>query len=113
VFNVYYIDQVADWIVKNRKSFNFVYWNMLHEIWYFSIASLPRTVKSVLALHLQTVDIPAEFKQEFARIVDFMNNGESTDGSDMLAAITQLDQRRNQSLRAVAPELADLIGYED
>jgi MoaA/NifB/PqqE/SkfB family radical SAM enzyme len=112
VFNVYYIDQVADWITKNRRSFNFVYWNMLHEIWYFSIASLPRTVKSALALHLNTCNPPEEFAGEFGRIVDFMNNGESTDGSAMLAAMRQLDQRRGQNLAETMPELSELIGYK-
>jgi hypothetical protein len=61
---------------------------------------------------LQTVDIPAEFREEFNRIVDFMINGESSDGSAMLAAMKQLDQRRNQSLRRVEPEFANLVGYE-
>lgn len=112
VFNVYYIDQVAEWIQKNRESFNFVYWNMLHEIRHFSIASLPRTVKTALKLHLETCNVPDEFRKEFDRIIDFMVNGESLDGTDMLAAMKQLDQRRNQNLRDVAPELAGLIGYE-
>jgi len=112
VFNVYYIDQVANWIHNNRESFDFVYWNILHEIWYFSISRLPSTVKTVLEAHLTTCDVPAEFQGDFRRIVDFMKGGESSDGSAMLAAIQQLDQRRNQSLRAVAPELADIIGYE-
>jgi MoaA/NifB/PqqE/SkfB family radical SAM enzyme len=112
VFNVYYIDQVAQWIQQNRESFDFVYWNMLHEIEYFSISKLPRTVKTVLDLHLQTCDVPVEFAAEFDRIRDFMNNGESLDGTAMLAAMRQLDQRRNQSLRDVEPELADIIGYE-
>ena len=112
VFNVYYIDQVAEWIQQNRESFDFVYWNILHEIWYFSIASLPRTVKSALKLHLETCNVPNEFREEFNRIIDFMNGGESSDGTAMLAAMRQLDQRRNQSLRDVAPELADIIGYQ-
>ena len=112
VFNVYYIDQVAAWIAQNRESFDFVYWNMLHEIWYFSISRLPRTVKSVLESHLKTCDVPAEFTNEFRRIIHFMNNGESSDGTDMLAAMRQLDQRRSQNLATVAPELAELIGYE-
>lgn len=112
VFNVYYIDQVAAWIQANRESFDFVYWNMLHEIWYFAINRLPRGVKSALKLHLETCDIPQEFREEFDSIVDFMNTGESSDGSAMLAAMRQLDQRRNQNLAHVMPELADLIGYE-
>ena len=112
VFNVYYIDRVAAWIANNRKSFDFVYWNILHEIWYFSISRLPRTVKTVLETHLRSCDVPLEFADEFNRIIDFMQGGESSDGTAMLAAMQQLDQRRNQSLRDVAPELANLIGYE-
>ena len=112
VFNVYYIDQVAAWIQANRESFDFVYWNMLHEIWYFAINRLPRGVKTVLSTHLQTCDIPREFREEFDSIIDFMMGGESSDGSAMLAAMRQLDQRRNQNLAHVMPELADLIGYE-
>lgn len=111
VFNVYYIDQVAAWIQTNRESFNFVYWNMLHEIWHFAINRLPRGVKSVLKLHLETCDIPREFRAEFDSIIDFMMGGESSDGSAMLAAMRQLDQRRKQNLRDVMPELADIIGY--
>jgi hypothetical protein len=42
-----------------------------------------------------------------------MNNGESLDGSAMLAAMQQLDQRRNQDLRAVMPDWADVIGYRN
>jgi len=112
VFNIRYIDQVAAWIANNRESFDFVYWNMLHEIWYFSVSRLPHAVKTVLATHLNTCVIPPEFAGEFVKIIDFMHNGQSSDGSAMLAAMKQLDQRRNQSLRMVAPELADLIGYE-
>lgn len=111
VFNVYYIDQLAHWLARNAESFNFVYWNLLHEIEHFSISRLPRTVKSVLAAHLNTVDVPPQYREEFLRIVTFMQNGESLDGTAMLAAMRQLDQRRNQNLAQVMPELANLIGY--
>ncbi len=112
VFNVYYIDQVANWIQRNPDTFDFVYWNMLHEIWYFSISRLPRTVKTVLETHLTTVAIPQEFKQEFARIVDFMNGGASSNGVEMLEAMRQIDQRRGQNLAEAMPKLAELIGYK-
>lgn len=111
VFNVLYIDQVAEWIAGNRETFDFVYWNMLHEIWYFSISRLPQSVKDQISHYLKTCAVPDEFRSEFDRIVDFMNNGESSDGSEMLAAIQQLDQRRNQKLSDVEPEFAELIGY--
>lgn len=113
VFNVYYIDHVAEWIFNNRESFDFVYWNILHEIWYFSIARLPRTVKTVLETHLKTCAVPTEFLGEFQRIIDFMNGGEASDGAAMLEAMKKLDQRRNQNLSQVMPEWAGIIGYED
>lgn len=112
IFNIRYIDQVAAWIEVNRESFNFVYWNILHEIWHFSIASLPQHAKDKLTVFLRNCTVPNEFVQEFARIVDFMNQGTSSDGSSMLSAIRQLDARRNQNLKSVAPELAEIIGYE-
>jgi organic radical activating enzyme len=112
VFNVYYIDQVASWIYRNRESFDFVYWNILHEIWYFSISRLPRTVKTVLETHLKTVPVPTDYLGEFQRIIDFMKGGESSDGAAMLAAMKRLDQRRNQNLAQVMPEWAAIIGYE-
>ena len=57
-------------------------------------------------------DIPNGHMVEFGRMVDFMRNGQSSDGTDMLKRIRELDKLRNQNLRDVAPELADIIGYE-
>jgi organic radical activating enzyme len=111
VFNIRYIDQVAAWIETNRESFDFVYWNILHEIWYFSISRLPQQAKDKLTSYIRTCKIPAEFSNEFNRIIDFMNNGDPSDGTSMLDAMHQLDCRRNQDLSAVMPELSSLIGY--
>ena len=111
VFNIRYLDQVAAWIDTNRESFNFVYWNMLHEIWHFSISRLPQKAKEELTSYLRSCKIPAEFVDEFDRIINFMNNGESSDGTAMLEAMRQLDYRRNQSLVTLMPELAAIIEY--
>jgi MoaA/NifB/PqqE/SkfB family radical SAM enzyme len=111
VFNIYYLDHLAHWLSNNSESFNFIYWNLLHEIEYFAVNKLPESVKSVLTAHLNTADIPAEYQEEFTKIIGFMNSGESLDGSAMLAAMRQLDQRRNQNLAQVMPEWAAVIGY--
>jgi MoaA/NifB/PqqE/SkfB family radical SAM enzyme len=109
VFNIRYIDELAQWIALQR--FDFVYWNMMHDAWYFSIATLPNTAKIQIIAHLESADIPAEYKQEFERIIDFMRNGASTDGFMTRMKIADLDRKRNQDLRAVAPEFAQLIEY--
>ena len=112
VFNVRYLDQVAQWIDKNKESFNFVYWNMMHDAWYFSIATLPDTAKAGISKHLRTADVPSQYREEFDRILNFMNTGASTDGFMLRMKIADLDRKRNQHMRQVAPEFADLIDYQ-
>ena len=110
VFNVRYIDKLAQWIVL--QGFDFVYWNMMHDAWYFSIATLPDTAKAAITQHLRSADVPPQYREEFDRIIDFMNTGASTDGFMLRMKIADLDRKRNQNLREVEPEFADLIAYE-
>jgi MoaA/NifB/PqqE/SkfB family radical SAM enzyme len=112
VFNVHYLDQVAQWIDKNKESFNFVYWNMMHDAWYFSIATLPDDAKAAITKHLRSADVPLQYRDEFDRIIDFMNTGASTDGFMLRMKIADLDRKRQQNLREVEPEFADLIEYD-
>jgi hypothetical protein len=107
---VRYIDQLANWIADQK--FDFVYWNMMHDAWYFSIANLPSRAKTAIADHLRQAEIPVKYRNEFDRIIDFMMNGPDTDGVQMLREMKKLDQRRGQNLAQVAPELAELIDYE-
>ena len=111
VFNVRYIDQLAQWIVLQK--FDFVYWNMMHDAWYFSIATLPDSAKAAITEHLRTADVPAQYREEFDRITDFMNNGASTDGFMTRMKIRDLDRKRQQNLRDIAPELADILNYDN
>ena len=109
VFNVRYIDQLAHWIALQR--FDFVYWNIMHDAWYFSIATLPDSAKAAITEHLVSADVPVQYRGEFDRIIDFMNNGASTDGFVLKMKIKDLDRKRNQNLHDVEPEFADIIGY--
>jgi pyruvate-formate lyase-activating enzyme len=110
IFNVYYLEHVARWIAE--QSFDFVYWNMMHEAWYFSIATLPDTAKAAIEDHLNTADIPTQYRAEFDRICDFMNRGASTDGFMMRMKIKDLDRKRQQNLCTVQPEFAAIIEYD-
>lgn len=109
VFNVRYLDQVAQWITE--QSFDFVYWNIMHDAWYFSISRLPADAKQQLADHLANCDMPEQYRSEIAHIIDFMNHGESSDGVETLEQIQMLDQRRQQDLKKIAPDLSRILGY--
>ena len=109
IFNVRYIDELAHWIALQK--FDFVYWNIMHDAWYFSIATLPDTAKAQISEHLRSATVPPQYREEFDRITDFMNSGASTDGFMLRMKIADLDRKRNQDFAAICPEMAQLIEY--
>ena len=109
VFNVYYLETVANWIVQQRM--DFIYWNMMHEAFFFSISSLPDTAKQAITERLQAAQVPPAIKREFEHIIDFMNKGASLDGFHLRREIANLDRRRHQNLADVETEFAKIINY--
>jgi MoaA/NifB/PqqE/SkfB family radical SAM enzyme len=109
VFNVLYLPELAEW--NYSQGFDYVYWNMMHEAYYFSIATLPEEAKSAITMKLRTSGSDSDAAPEFARIAAFMNGGASLDGQLLRMKIADLDRKRGQDLRAVEPEFAELINY--
>jgi hypothetical protein len=110
VWNVYYLNDVANWI--HELPFDFVYWNVLHDQYYFSIGTLPAHAKLVIEQHLKSQTWPEKYLTEIDNIIDFMNKGNSLDGQLLKMHAKDLDFKRNQNLSVVAPELAMLIDYD-
>jgi organic radical activating enzyme len=109
VFNVLYLEDVANWI--DQQGFDFVYWNMLHDAYYFSISTLPDSVKTAVVSELAATNVSERTRNEFNNIVKFMNGGASLDGFMLRMKVADLDRKRNQDLRTVEPEFAELIEY--
>jgi MoaA/NifB/PqqE/SkfB family radical SAM enzyme len=109
IFNVFSLPELSLW---NRSGdFDFVYWNMLHDAPEWSIAHLPDSAKEQASQQLLSAEVDPRDRAEFARIVEFMRQGESWDGTELRRKIDQLDQRRQQDIRTVLPELAQALGY--
>jgi hypothetical protein len=109
VFNVYYLPELAEW--NYAQGFDYVYWNMMHEAYYFSISTLPEAAKRDITTKLRTSGSDSDAAPEFERIIAFMSGGASLDGQLLRMKIADLDRKRGQDLRSVEPEFADLIGY--
>ena len=109
VFNVLYLPELAEW--NSAQEFDYVYWNMMHEAYYFSIATLPERAKQYITVKLRTSGSASDAAPEFERIIDFMAGGASLDGELLRMKIADLDRKRAQDLRAVEPEFAELIDY--
>ena len=109
VFNVWYLEELAQWI--DTQAFDFVYWNMMHEAYYFSINTLPESAKQQIAERLLSAQVSSRHRAEFDRIVSFMQAGVALDGFILRMRVADLDRRRQQDLRAVEPEFAQVIEY--
>lgn len=110
IFNVFYLNSLADWI--SQQQFDFVYWNVMHDAWYFSVSSLPKIAKQAVTQYLSQTAAGGNWAVERNKILQFMNQGKSSDGIEIKKQIQILDQRRNQNLAVTLPELAAVIGYE-
>jgi molybdenum cofactor biosynthesis enzyme MoaA len=110
VFNVLYLEDLANWI--DTQAFDFVYWNMMHEAYYFSISTLPESTKQAVTNKLQSAQVSARHRAEFENIIKFMNGGVGLDGFILRMKIADLDRKRQQDLAVVEPEFAQLIAYE-
>ena len=109
VFNVLYLPELAAW--NSNQGFDYVYWNMMHEAYYFSIATLPEGAKRDITMKLRNSESASDAALEFERIIAFMTAGASLDGKLLRMKIADLDRKRGQDLRRVEPEFAELIGY--
>ena len=109
VFNVYYLEHVANW--AEQQGFDFIYWNMMHEAYYFSISTLPEPAKQGITARLESAQVSPTVREEFDRIIEFMNNGASLDGKLLKIRTADFDYKRHQNLVAVEPEYAALIDY--
>ena len=109
VFNVCYLEELSHWI--EQQQFDFVYWNMMHEAYYFSISTLPEAAKRVVAQRLDLAVVNSHDRAEFDRVRDFMLNGDCLNGDVLRTKIAELDRRRGTNLLVVEPEFAHMIDY--
>jgi len=110
VFNVLYLEGLAAWI--DMQDFDFVYWNMMHEPYYFSVATMPDPTKQIAIRRLETADVTDAHRREFDRMADFIRNGVSLDGNILRMKVADLDRKRSTDLRTNHLDLALAIGYD-
>jgi MoaA/NifB/PqqE/SkfB family radical SAM enzyme len=110
IFNILYLAELAQWI--DQQNFDYVYWNILHDAPWLSVAHLPIYAKSCITNHLTAQLFPSKYQDELQKIIEFMNQGISSDGKNLIKNIHQLDRRRNESIKTVSPELAKILRYD-
>ena len=111
VQNVYYIDELLDW--AETKNFGSIYFNMLHSPDHMSIQHMTAAAKELVLNKLKTTFWKsAKYQQEINNVIQFIENGAGSDGSEFLRKMQQTDTYRKQNFMDTHAEIATAMGYE-
>lgn len=108
--NVYYLPELCDWI--STQTFDHVYFNMLHDPWHMCISKMTDDAKNLVIDRLSNHEFSSKYRAEILRIVQFIRNGEGSDGKEFLRKMQITDEYRKQNLRDTHKEIAKAMGYE-
>jgi MoaA/NifB/PqqE/SkfB family radical SAM enzyme len=114
VWNVIYFPEIAAW--ASLFPWDFVYWNYLHDSPVWCIANIAESTKENIAYHLRGKMIVDQHVEDLEKIIAFMFSKQgwigTGGGGTLTYEISKLDKLRQQRLQDVAPELAEIIGYQ-
>jgi MoaA/NifB/PqqE/SkfB family radical SAM enzyme len=112
VQNVYYIDELLDWAAT--KPFGSIYFNMLHSPDHMSIQHMTAAAKELVLNKLKTTFWKSsKYQQEINNVIQFIENGAGSDGSEFLRKMQQTDAYRKQNFMDTHPEIARAMGYDE
>ena len=109
--NVYYLPELCDWI--SIQTFDHVYFNMLHDPWHMCISKMTAPAQELVINRLTTHEFSSKYRAEVLRIVQFIRNGDGSDGQEFLQKMQITDEYREQSFLDTHREIAKVMGYED
>jgi MoaA/NifB/PqqE/SkfB family radical SAM enzyme len=108
--NVYYLDELLTW--ADTKSFGSIYFNMMHSPDHMSIQHMtPRAKELVLNKLKTTFWTSKSYQEEINSVINFIEAGPGSDGSEFLFKMKQTDEYRKQCFTDTHPEIARAMGY--
>jgi MoaA/NifB/PqqE/SkfB family radical SAM enzyme len=109
--NVYYLDELLAW--ADTKGFGSIYFNMLHSPERMSIQYMTPEAKELVLNKLKTTFWTTnKYQQEINNVVQFIENGPGSDGTDFCKHMQRTDAYRKQNFMDTHPEIAKAMGYE-
>jgi MoaA/NifB/PqqE/SkfB family radical SAM enzyme len=108
--NVYYLPELCDWI--SIQTFDHVYFNMLHDPWHMCISKMTAPAQELVIDRLTTHEFSSKYRAEVLRLVQFIRNGDGSDGQEFLQKMQTTDEYREQSFLDTHREIAKAMGYE-
>ena len=107
--NVYYLPELCNWI--STQTFDYVYFNMLHDPWHMCITQMTKQAQELVIDRLTSYDFSSKYRAEIMRAVQFIRNGQGSDGLEFLQKMQVTDKYREQSFLETHQEIARAMGY--
>ena len=109
--NVYYLDELLDW--ADTKGFGSIYFNMLHSPTHMSIQQMTPVARELVLNKLKSTFWKSDkYAKEIDNVINFIENGEGSNGEEFLRQMQQTDAYRKQNFYDTHPEIAGAMGYE-
>ena len=84
---------------------------MLHDPWHICISKMTPQAQELVINRLSTHEFSPKHRAEVLRIVQFIKNGEGSDGKEFLRKMQTTDEYRQQSFLDSHKEIAEAMGY--
>ena len=110
VQNIYNLDNMADWI--RQQSFDYVYYNYLHEAKEWNVQYLPMHLKQTIKTKLESYNSNAWHKEQIQNAINFMMDNNLHDETMLQKRrlkIKMSDDFRSESFAETFPELKELV----
>jgi len=109
--NIYYLPELCDWI--STQNFKYIFFNMLHDPWHMCISKMTSEAQELVIDRLTTHEFNPKHRAEVLRIIQFIKNGDGSDGQEFLRRMQTTDEYREQSFLDTHPEIAKAMGYKN
>jgi hypothetical protein len=85
---------------------------MLHDPDTMCISKMTTQAQKLVIDRLSTYPFTVKHKVEIGKIIQFIQNGSGSDGTEFLRKMQTTDEYRNQSFLDTHPEIAKAMGHE-
>ena len=109
--NVYYLPELCDWV--HTQTFTHVHFNMLHDPHHMNISRMTPLAQQLVIDRLSNHQFHLKYRAEILRIIQFIKNGQGSDGNEFVRKMKQTDEYREQSFLNTHPEIAKAMGYNE
>ena len=107
--NVYYLPEICEWI--HDQTFDHIYFNMLHDPWHMCISKMTSAAQELVIDRLEQHEFHPKYRAEIMRIVQFIRNGDGSDGEEFMRKMRTTDEYRGQTFLTTHLEIAEAMGY--